>query len=69
MIQLLAFYLVGVILAIASMLFLFYKHGKLVKREIKHIIILSILFSYITFFAALGSYVLLEIDSFEHKNK
>lgn len=69
MITLLLFYLIGVILAIAAMTFVFYKHGKLVKKEFHHIIILSILFSYITFFAALGSYVLLEIDSFEHKNK
>ena len=63
MITLLLFYLIVVILAIAVMTFVFYKHGKLVKKEFHHIVILSILFSYITFFAACGVFVLLELDN------
>ena len=65
MIELIIFYLIGVILAIASMSFLFYKYGKFHKEYFHNIVVLSFLFSYITFFASLGMFAILYVDNYE----
>lgn len=67
MIELIIFYLIGVILAITSMSLLFYKYGKFHKENFHNIVVLSFLFSYITFFASLGMFAILYVDNHEKR--